>query len=151
MYAPTLVQATTGSLTVRWEMIYATGQAKIQLLDLQWKRIDDGSRSRDTVARASLEAASSNQVDVPCVVQQWTAIPNEVVDRERREVYLAGLEPSDTEPLQQFVFRIRARNSSGWSSWSGVSEAMWTQSSRLMAPRIEPTRPFVFRITWAHW
>lgn len=149
MYAPVLVQATTTTLTVRWDMIYAAGQAKIQHLDLQWMRVDEAASSESITANASLPSSAATQLSVPCLVLKWSPIPNEVIDEERREVYLAGLAPSNSQSRQMFVFRVRARNSSGWSSWSGLSQPMSTQSSSLVDPLVEPVRPYVFKINWA--
>ena len=123
-------------------MVYPQGEAKVQLFELQW-RLHDSERVDRLQGVSSLDRTPWEKVRVEAT-KEWTVVPREAVDEGKRMVYIGGLDPCS--PV--VVFRVRARNLSGWGSWSRESEPISSLSATLPPPSVADVGSLTCTLEW---
>ena len=140
--APVIESRTTFSFTIKWDMVYTTGEAKVDLFELQW-RLHESENVDFLSGESSLDRTPWDVAKVRCK-KEWTIFPRDTIDEGKRMVYIGGLRPC----CPVVVFRVRGRNLSGWGSWSRESVPISSLSDVLPAPQIVSIDELTCTLSW---
>ena len=124
---PSLLKATTSSITVGWQHVRQGGQARVQRYDLRW-RLSEEVFVRTLRADVFSDGGES-KLEVACN-KEFSELPEDAIDSYSGSIFIDGL----SGLCCPVIFKVRAYSRAGWGPWSDESDPISNLVSTFPTP-----------------